>query len=31
MRLMDDILRPFTNYFVVKYLDGMLIFSKSWA
>ena len=31
MRLMDDILRPFTNYFVVIYLDGIFIFNKSWA
>ena len=30
MRLMDDILRAFTNSFVVVYLDGILIFSKSW-
>eukprot|EP00253_Pinus_taeda_P025572 PITA_25572 len=30
MRLMDDILRPFTNSFVVVYLDEILIFSQSW-
>jgi hypothetical protein len=30
MILMDDILRPFTNYFVVVYLDDILIFNKSW-
>eukprot|EP00253_Pinus_taeda_P034013 PITA_34013 len=30
MRLMDDILRPFTNSFVVVYLDDILIFSESW-
>ena len=27
MRLMDDILWPFTNSFVVAYLDDILIFS----
>ena len=30
MRLMDDILRHFTNSFMVVYLDDILIFSKSW-
>eukprot|EP00253_Pinus_taeda_P031704 PITA_31704 len=30
MRLMGDILRPFTNSFVVVYLDDILIFSQSW-
>eukprot|EP00253_Pinus_taeda_P016107 PITA_16107 len=30
LRLMDDILRPFTNSFVVVYLDDILIFSQSW-
>ena len=30
MRLMDDILWPFTNSFVVVYLDDILIFSQSW-
>eukprot|EP00253_Pinus_taeda_P026106 PITA_26106 len=30
MRLMDDILQPFTNSFVVVYLDDILISSQSW-
>eukprot|EP00253_Pinus_taeda_P027665 PITA_27665 len=30
MRLMDDILHPFTNSFVVVYLDDILIFNQSW-
>jgi hypothetical protein len=30
MRLMEDVLRPFTNAFVVLYLDGILIFSRTW-
>eukprot|EP00253_Pinus_taeda_P004303 PITA_04303 len=30
MRLMDDILQPFTNSFVVVYLDEILIFNQSW-
>ena len=30
MRLMDDILQPFTNAFVVVYLDDILIFNQSW-
>eukprot|EP00253_Pinus_taeda_P035635 PITA_35635 len=30
MRLMDDILQPFTNSFVVVCLDDILIFSQSW-
>jgi len=31
MRLLDDILRPFTNSFVVVYLDDILIFGQSWV
>jgi hypothetical protein len=30
MRLMDDVLRPFTNSFVVGYLDDNDIFSGTW-
>eukprot|EP00253_Pinus_taeda_P027744 PITA_27744 len=30
MRLMDDILQPFTNSFVVVYLDDILIFRQNW-
>jgi len=30
MRLMDDILHPYINSFMVVYLDDILIFNKSW-
>ena len=30
MRLMDEILWPFTNSFVVVYLDDILIFNQTW-
>eukprot|EP00253_Pinus_taeda_P034236 PITA_34236 len=30
MRLTNDILQPFTNAFVVVYLDDILIFNQSW-
>ena len=31
MRMMEDIAWIFTNYFVVVYLDDILIFNKNWA
>ena len=31
MRIMDDIIFPFTNCFVVIYLDEIPIFSRTWA
>jgi hypothetical protein len=30
MRLIDDVLRPFTYSFVVLYLDDILIFNRTW-
>jgi hypothetical protein len=30
MRLMDDVLRPFTNSFVVVYLNDILFFNITW-
>jgi hypothetical protein len=30
MSLMDDVLQPFTNSFVVVYLDDILIFRRTW-
>jgi hypothetical protein len=31
MRMMDDILRSFTNTFVVVYLDDIIIYNKTWV
>ena len=30
MRMMDDIFQPFTNTFVVVYLNDILIYNKTW-
>jgi hypothetical protein len=30
MKMKNDILRPFTNTFIVVYMDDILIYSKSW-
>jgi hypothetical protein len=30
MRMMDDILLPFTNTFVLVYMDEILIYNKTW-
>jgi hypothetical protein len=31
MRMMNDIFRPFTNNFVVVYMDEIIIYNKTWA
>jgi hypothetical protein len=31
MRMMDDILQPFTNNFIVVYLNEILNYNKTWA
>jgi hypothetical protein len=30
IRLMDDVLRPFTKYLLVVYLDDIVIFNRTW-
>ena len=31
MRIMDNILHPFTNYILVVYTDDILIYKKTWV
>jgi hypothetical protein len=30
MRMMENLLRSFTNYFVVVYLDDILVYNNTW-